>query len=286
MCYYIPMKTITEVLTNQQIKELKNKYFEYINERKLPYVNFQLKLDDCTITVYDSKKVVYQGLNPENYIMNKKEEAFEEAGSDEVGTGDYFGPVVVCAVYLDVENLKFAKKLQVTDSKQLSDETIRKIAPLLMEKIPHSLLILDNPKYNHVHLSNNLNQIKAKLHNKAYVHLKNKIRKLPKNCIVDQFTPKDLYYRYIQHEPEIITELTFETKAESKYPSVACASILARYAFLKVWDKIEEHYQVKIPKGSSPEVDKFAKEFIDQYGKEELKKIVKIHFKNSEKIGL
>ncbi len=280
------MKTKTELLNEQQIRELKNKYFEYISTKKLPYVNFQLKLEDCTITVYESKKVVYQGENIEQYLQLETIETIEEAGSDEVGTGDYFGPVVVCAAYLNEENYQYAKDIKVNDSKQISDDTIRKIAPILMEKCTYSLLILDNVKYNNIHDSNNMNQIKAKMHNQAYLHLKNKLGQLPKNCIVDQFTPENLYYKYIQFEPNIIRNLHFETKAESKYISVAVASIIARYAFLKAWDKIEEHYQCSIPKGASNEVDNFARKFVEKHGKEELYKIAKIHFKNTEKIGL
>jgi len=280
------MKTKTELLNEKQIKDLKIKYFEYINTKKLPYVNFQLKFDDCTITVYDSKKVVYQGENIEKYLQLETIEIKDEAGSDEVGTGDYFGPVVVCAAYLNEENYQFAKEIKVNDSKQISDETIRKIAPVLMDKCSYSLLILDNIKYNSIHKSNNMNQIKAKMHNQAYIHLQSKIGKLPNKCIVDQFTPENLYYKYIQFESTIIKNLHFETKAESKYISVAVASIIARYAFLKAWDKMEEYYSCRFPKGAGNEVDIFAKHFVGKYGKDELNKVAKIHFKNTEKIGL
>ncbi|MGN1343641.1 MAG: ribonuclease HIII [Traorella sp.] len=284
MCYYYVMKTYTEMLNDQEIHSLKLKYFEYINSKQLPYVNYQLKLDDCTITVYQSKKVVYQGENPEKYLQHNALQ--DEAGSDEVGCGDYFGPVVVCAVYLENDKIEFVKSQHVDDSKKINDQTIRKIAPALMEQLPHSLLILDTAKYNLIHQTNNMNQIKAKMHNQAFLHLKNKINKLPDKCIVDQFAPKQTYYRYLQNEKEVIQNLTFETKAESKYLSVACASIIARYAFLIAWDKMEEYYHMTIPKGASSEVDQFAKKFIQQFSKEEFCKIAKIHFKNSQKIGL
>lgn len=277
------MKTYTETLTKKQISDLYNQYIDFIVDKKIPYVQFQLKMEDCVITVYQSNKVVYQGIHAENYLQNQLEQQ-DEAGSDEVGTGDYFGPVVVCAAYLSQDDISYVKELKVNDSKQLTDETIRKIAPLLMKRIKYSLLILDNTKYNKIHQSNNMNQIKARLHNQAYIHLKNKVGDLPKLCVVDQFTPEPLYYRYIQHEPQIIQSLTFTTKAESKYLSVACASILARYAFLVAWDKMEEHYQTRIPKGASNEVDAFARQFVQQHGMDELSKIAKMHFKNTEKI--
>lgn len=283
MCYDRNMKTYTEVLNQNQIKLLYTTYIEQINDKKLPHVQFQIKLEDCTITVYNSNKVVYQGINADKYLQNQIE-IDEEAGSDEVGTGDYFGPVVVCAAYLSKEDIALAKELKVNDSKQISDDMIRKIAPILMNQVKYSLLILDNIKYNKIHDSNNMNQIKARLHNQAYIHLKNKVGYLPKRCVVDQFTPENLYYNYIKHEPTIIKELTFETKAESKYLSVAVASMIARYAFLVAWDKMEAYYECSIPKGAGAEVDVFASNFVKKHGFDELAKIAKMHFKNTEKI--
>ena len=283
MCYDRTMKTYTENLNQKQIKHLYTTYIEYLNDKQLPHVQFQIKLEDCTITIYNSNKVVYQGINADKYLQNQIE-IDEEAGSDEVGTGDYFGPVVVCAAYLSKQDIPFVKELKVNDSKQISDDMIRKIAPLLMNQLKYSLLILDNIKYNKIHDSNNMNQIKARLHNQAYIHLKNKVGFLPKRCVVDQFTPENLYYNYIKHEPIIIKDLTFETKAESKYLSVACASIIARYAFLVAWDKMESYYQVSIPKGAGNEVDTFANNFVKKHGFDELSKIAKMHFKNTDKI--
>ena len=279
------METYTERLTPKQIQDLKKKYHAYLSQQSIPHALFQIKLKDCTITVYNSNKALYQGKNAAAYLQTASLEE-DEAGSDEVGTGDYFGPVVVCAALVKKEDIPFLKELKVSDSKQISDSYIRQTAPLLMNRLTHSLLILDTIKYNQVHPSNNMNQIKAKLHNQAYIHLYRKASALPQRCIVDQFTPKPLYYRYLQDEPQIIQNLTFETKAESKYLSVAAASMIARHAFLIAWDKMEEHYHTSIPKGASEEVDRFAKEFVKKYGFDELSKIAKIHFKNTKKIGL
>lgn len=275
------METYSQTLTPQQIEQLKKKYFSYISNRQLPHVNFQIKLSDCTITVYHSNKVVYQGENLSLYIPSDVE---EQAGSDEVGTGDYFGPVVVCACFVKKEDADFLKQHHVTDSKQLSDDNIREHAPALMKRLTYSLLILDNVRYNQVHHSNNMNAIKAKLHNQAYLHLKNKVGKLPSLCVVDQFTPESLYYRYLANEPKIVRALHFETKAESKYCAVAAASMIARYAFLKYFDAMEKKYDTVIPKGAGNNVDEFAKKFVEKYGFEELGKIAKLHFKNTEKV--
>ena len=39
-------------------------------------------------------------------------------GSDEVGTGDYFGPIVVTASYVTKEDIPYLEELGVKDSKK------------------------------------------------------------------------------------------------------------------------------------------------------------------------
>ena len=49
-------------------------------------------------------------------------------GSDESGKGDYFGPLVICAVYVDERSLALFEALGVRDSKQLTDSQIHRLA--------------------------------------------------------------------------------------------------------------------------------------------------------------
>lgn len=258
------------------------------------YAKWQLKPENCVITCYTSGKTVFQGKDANVYaaaFMQGQDEIpntattnqYPQAGSDEVGTGDYFGPVCVCASYVTQDNVDFLIKLGVRDSKQMSDADMLKIGPLLMERIPHSLLIVLPQKYNRVHESNNLNAIKAKLHNQAYINLAKKIE-LPSFKIIDQFTPETSYYRYLQNEPQIIRGIHFETKAEDKYLSVAVGSIISRYGFLKTWEEMEKKYNMTLPKGSGDKVDIVAQAFVERYGLERLGEIAKLHFKNTEKI--
>lgn len=206
-----------------------------------------------------------------------------QAGSDEVGTGDYFGPVCVCATIVDENTLPIIRKLGIRDSKQLNDEDIRKIAPEVMKVIPYSLLILDNPRYNAVHDQINLNAIKAMLHNKAYVNLAKKCG-LPEFRVVDQFAPERTYYSYLKNEAEVVKPIHFETKAEDKYPAVGAASVIARYAFLVKWDEMEKKYGMTFHKGGGAKADTSAKEFVEKYGFENLNEVAKLHFKNTEKL--
>ena len=279
------MTTITLVLSDAQLEKLHQTFIE--TEVKAPaYALYHLRPENCVITAYQSKKVVFQGKDAEIYasaFTKKTEEEVNQAGSDEVGTGDYFGPVCVCACIVTPELYTQIKHLNISDSKQITDEIILETAPVLMKTLPHSLLILMPEKYNQVHPYNNLNQIKAKLHNQAYLNL-SKQQALPALKVVDQFTPPASYYRYLSQEPKVVSGLHFETKAESKYIAVAAASMIARYAFLKTWEKMEAEYRLTFHKGGGAQADASAREFVKKYGIEKLHQVAKLHFKNTEKL--
>ena len=285
--------TITLKLKSIQEEQLFKTFSEF-QTTPPQYAKWQLKPENCVIICYTSGKTVFQGKDANVYaaaFMQGQDEIpntattnqYPQAGSDEVGTGDYFGPVCVCASYVTQDNVDFLIKLGVRDSKQMSDADMLKIGPLLMERIPHSLLIVPPQKYNRVHESNNLNAIKAKLHNQAYINLAKKIE-LPSFKIIDQFTLETSYYRYLKNEPQIIHGIHFETKAEDKYLSVAVGSIISRYGFLKTWEEMEKKYNMTLPKGSGDKVDIVAQAFVERYGLERLGEIAKLHFKNTEKI--
>ncbi len=268
-------------LNETQINELYNSLSDFLVPDNNQYIRYRFKTSDTTISVYTSNKVVFQGDSAKIYsqaFTNIK--AYDHAGSDEVGTGDYFGPVVVCGCIVKATDFDLLYQLKVNDSKKITDDKIREIAPTLIKNITHSTLILDNKKYNFVHQTNNMNAIKAKLHNQAYINLRKK-ESLPKTIIIDQFTPEKSYYNYLKDEDLVIDKIHFETKAESKYLAVAVASIIARYAFLDYFDKMSLKYEFPFKKGAGDAVDLQIVEFAKKYGKEKLNEVAKVHFKNS-----
>ncbi|MEE1411401.1 MAG: ribonuclease HIII [Bulleidia sp.] len=288
--------SITLNLTSSQENQLYTAYSAY-QQPPVPYSKWRLKLNGCVITCYQSGKTLFQGENAEKYAKNyisstpqtqhktvsvhQSSAQYPQAGSDEVGTGDYLGPVVVASAYVDESHVHFLESLGVKDSKAVTDKDIENIGKQIIEVIPHSVLIVSNRKYNAVHSTTNLNAIKAKLHNQAYVNLSKKVT-LPALCVVDQFAEKGLYYHYLKDESQVIRTLHFETKAENKYLSVGTASIIARYTFLEYWKKMEEHYAMTFYKGAGDKVNACAREFIEKYGEKELSNIAKLHFKNTE----
>ena len=287
MCYNERMSTtITLKLTPKQEEKLYAAFADTASSAPA-YAKWQIRPENCVITCYESGKTVFQGKDAEVYASAftaaPAKDILPQAGSDEVGTGDYFGPVCVCAAIVNKDNYQTAIDLGARDSKALTDEKILQIAPPLMEALPHSLLIVNNAKYNQVHDHNNMNAIKAKLHNQAYVNLSKK-EALPDFRVIDQFAPEHLYYAYVKDEPKVIGGIHFETKAEDKYIAVGAASVIARYAFLKSMDAMSEQYEMEFPKGAGKDVDAFAAKFVEQYGFDELYKTAKVHFKNTDKL--
>ena len=183
------------------------------------------------------------------------------------------------------KDLKMLEEFGVKDSKKLTDEKIREIAPLLVKKFFVSRLTLSNEKYNElIAKGENLNSIKAKMHNRA---LLNMFKKFPdtRNIFVDQFVAESKYFSYLNdpNEQKVIN-IVFRTKGESYYPCVALASVIARYAFLLEKDELDKKYKTNIPFGASNKVNDFAKKFVDKHGVDELKKIAKINFANFKEI--
>ncbi|MBP1529579.1 MAG: ribonuclease HIII [Erysipelotrichaceae bacterium] len=280
------MSNFSFKLDDKKIAQIKETFKEYIKPNSNEYVDTFIQKEDLTITIYKSRKVVFQGNDAffyaSAYLDAKKT---RQAGSDEVGTGDVFGPVIVTAAIIEEDDYDFIEENHITDSKQLNDSFIRKIGPELRKRFKHSLLILDNHTYNRVHETDNLNAIKAKMHNKAYLNMMAKGYQIPKAAYVDQFCSVDDYYRYLVSEKEVYHDLVFETKAESKYPAVAVASMISRYAFLEYMDALNKKYGIEFQRGSSDleTIDKQIRFIIEKFGKDELANVGKLHFKNFDK---
>lgn len=288
--------------------EIKKKMIEYykdkVRDKKIPYVVFQAQEEDTVITMYESGKVMFQGVSADvdaamwgTALENTKEKQAERkkenakyyncsaVGSDEVGTGDYFGPIVVTATFVSKEDIPFLEKLGVGDSKKIDDSKILKIAPEIAKKIKYKSVILSNREYNENYTKDiNMNKIKAILHNRVLYQLVNEVRPKYDYIIVDEFAREARYYDYIKDQKVIQRDITFITKAEDKNMAVACGSIISRYIFLKEFDKLCDSIHIPLPKGAGKDVDSIGEEVVEKYGEEKLKDIAKLNFKNTERI--
>ncbi len=293
------------IKVNDEIKEKMIEYYkDKVRDKKIPYAIFQAQEEDTVITLYESGKAMFQGTSAdvdaamwgvalENTQEKKKERKKEEekyyycnaVGSDEVGTGDYFGPIVVTATYVPKEEIPFLEKLGVGDSKKIDDNKILKIAPELAKKIKYRSVILSNSEYNEKYTKNvNMNKIKAIMHNKVLYQLMQEEKPKVDYIIVDEFAREARYYEYLQGISNIQRNITFMTKAEDKNLAVACGSIISRYLFLKEFNKLSDELHIPLPKGAGHDVDTIGEEIVEKYGEEKLKEIAKLNFKNTDRI--
>lgn len=296
----------------EKTKEQMLEFFDSLKREKTPpYAVFQAKDGDTVVTLYESGKAVFQGKDADlasdfwiatekinsgaakitNSNDKKKEEKKEKVlpirinsiGSDEVGTGDYFGPIVVTSSYVSKENIDFLLELRVKDSKKLTDSQILKIVPEIIKKIPYKTYILTNKDYNQNYKNYNMNQMKAILHNKVLYELKQ--NNYPYDYIVvDQFEPPKSYYNHIKASPKQVKDIFFLTKAEDQCLSVACSSLISRYIFLKEMDKLSKELGISLPKGANPKVDEVGQTIVEKFGQAKLTTIAKLNFKNTSKI--
>lgn len=277
-------------------------YKDKCRDKKIPYVVFQAQEEDTVITMYESGKVMFQGTSADvdasmwgvvaeqekNNKKSKQENPYHNCssvGSDEVGTGDYFGPIVVTASYVKKEDVSYLEKLGVGDSKKISDEKIKKIAPQIAKKISYRSIVLSNQEYNQKYTKDvNMNKIKSIMHNKVLYQLIHEINPQYDYIIIDEFAREARYYEYLKGISQIQKGITFMTKAEDKNLAVACSSIISRYLFLQEFDKLSDRLHIPLVKGAGVEVDKIGEEVVKQYGEEKLKEIAKLNFKNTDRI--
>ena len=301
---------------SDKTKEKLIAFYEDLRRDKTPqYAVFQAQDGDTVVTLYEPGKIVFQGrdadlasdiwvatekMNNKNVEINNSDKKDKKdkkeiivdpkiynstsIGSDEVGTGDYFGPIVVTATYVEKENIPFLEELGVKDSKKMDDNKILEIVPKILKRITYSSIILTNKEYNETYNENfNMNKIKAILHNKVLVDMTNKYPNTD-YVIVDEFAQKYVYFNYLKESKNVYRNITFLTKGETKSLAVAAASLISRFIFIKEFDKISSSLGIFLPKGASNIVDDVALKIVKQYGFDKLKDIAKLNFKNTEKI--
>ncbi|MGX7244258.1 ribonuclease HIII [Enterococcus quebecensis] len=294
-------------VTKDTMKKMHAFYEKNRLNKNVPYTEFVAKSGNTTITAYTSGKIVFQGPDaakaaakwgnplqskgtsntstPKNSSLPANFNQLSVLGSDEVGNGSYFGPVTVCAAYVDKTMVAKLKALGVRDSKELTDPQIIQLSKVIKELIPYKLLIVEPEKYNEIQPKYNAVHMKVALHNQAIHLLLNEISPTkPEAILIDQFTPEGNYKKYVRSEKNQVSEkLYFITKGEQYHVAVAAASIVSRAAFLEELDKESLELGMKVPSGAGAASDKVAAKVLAKGGMELLSKYVKLHFANTEK---
>ncbi|OGV55961.1 MAG: ribonuclease HIII [Lentisphaerae bacterium GWF2_44_16] len=226
-------------------------------------------------------KFGYENIDPES---GKEIEFSPHAGVDESGKGDFFGPLVISAVFVDKGMENSLKDAGVKDSKTIKSE--KKIIQISKDirtivKGNFSVIQIGPEAYNRLYGSfRNLNRLLAWGHARA---IENILEKAPQcnRALSDKFGDERLIQNALLEKGRKI-KLEQQTKAESDI-AVAAASILAREMFLNRMRKLSLDYQMEIPRGAGEAVDKAAAELVAKYGIEVLGKIAKTHFRTASK---
>ena len=286
------MASITLTPSEKEIQAFLEHYQSSLAPSKNPYIRYFLRLPQATISIYTSGKVLLQGEGAEKYASFFGYEVVEESrgqnlpliGTDEVGNGSYFGGLAVVASFVTPDQHVFLRKLGVGDSKTLTDQKIRQIAPILKEKIQHQALLLSPSKYNEV-IGDRYNAVSVKvaLHNQAiYLLLQKGVQ--PEKIVIDAFTSAKNYDKYLAQEANRFNNpISLEEKAEGKYLAVAVSSIIARDLFLENLENLGRELGYQLPSGAGTASDKVASQILQAYGMQGLNFCAKLHFKNTEK---
>lgn len=207
--------------------------------------------------------------------------AIERIGIDESGKGDYFGPLVIAAVFVDATTQGELKLMEVRDSKKISDGRILEMAPDIKTICPHSVIAIGPQKYNELYAKiKNLNRLLAWGHAKALENLLERVS--CERAISDQFGNERLILNALQDKGRKIV-LEQRTKAESDL-AVAAASILARAEFLLRLKRLSGEVGTTLPKGASPAVELAAKMIVKKHGRDRLGTVAKLHFKTTQAV--
>ena len=286
------MASITLTPSENEIQAFVQKHEKNLAPSKNPYIRYFFKLPQASISVYTSRKVLLQGELAQNYASFfgyqvspvASGQNFPMIGTDEVGNGSYFGGLAVVASFVTPDQHDFLRKLGVGDSKTLTDQKIRQIAPILKEKIQHQALLLSPTKYNEV-IGERYNAVSVKvaLHNQAIFLLLQKGVE-PEKIVIDAFTSSQNYKKYLKNEANHFPNpVTLEEKAEGKYLAVAVSSIIARDLFLENLENLGKELGYQLPSGAGTASDKVASQILQAYGMNGLHFSAKVHFKNTEK---
>lgn len=209
-------------------------------------------------------------------------------GSDEAGKGDYFGPLVVAAVWVDDRMLGLLEALGVRDSKVVADTEIARVAAEIIAIGGDGVAVVEVPpaRYNTIYRDvtrqgRNLNDLLAWGHAKAI----GEVRKTHSAAyaLVDRFGDRRHLDGALARQGEPPLEVMHAPRAESNL-AVAAASILARARFVGWFAGASRRWGLRLPLGASDAVISAARAFVATHGADTLGEVAKLHFKTTQSV--
>lgn len=248
---------------------------------KSEYELLRIKDGDINIIAYKSGKMVYED-NPDT--LRIVEQIFQvdsqydfELGSDEVGKGEWYGPMVIVCTAIKPSEISELRKLGVRDSKTLSYNEIHRISEDMKKmKIRWRLLELSPKTYNEKvdefkKEGKNVNELLAWSHSALIKAILKEIQFDKVKIVIDKFDVEKTYQRLLQIDTSKVNIIQ-KSKGESEIP-VAAASILAKDIFNEEVNKTIKKYGIDFRHVQPKDIPKNI-----------LENISKKHFKNVNEV--
>ncbi len=265
----------------QMVEFLNSTISKYETRPSGKYVQREYAHPKFNIKIYTTGTLTVQG-SKEFDIYRKLISMTDEAnttGSDEVGVGDFFGPTVYATIKLTDQSLAYISEhlLTIKDSKKMTDEEMTNLFENHINgNIEYEVVIAYDSQ-----IPDHLNSIEQK----SYYH-NQLVNKYPdcRYSVVDLYTTENNFFK-VDRKLGLSwpNKLILETKADGKYYTVALASIVARYFFIKEMDKLDKKYNYHFSYGAN--VAKEAQIVADMIGKDELAKFCKTSFKTFKELN-
>jgi len=275
--------------------------------RDAPHAHWRAENDQTVVIAYRSGKLVVQGRGTEEFVRYllepeitgearygyedvraeiERPEMFEpHIGVDESGKGDYFGPLVTAAVYVDGASARALLKQGVMDSKKIrSDRRITAMASDIRRTVEgrFALVAIGPEAYNRLYeRMKNVNRLLAWAHARSIENVLEKVPACPR-AVSDQFGREELVQKALLERGRNI-RLEQYPRAETDV-AVAAASVLARAEFVRRIERLSKKFGVALPKGAGSNVVEAARELTAKHGPEVLRRAAKLHFKTTERV--
>jgi ribonuclease HIII len=272
-------------LSSKELESLKNYIFEKGLKRAKTtneYELLRIEDGDIKIVVYKTGKVVHNDTPRSKRVIDsilELDTAYDYfLGSDEVGKGEWYGPLVVVCVALKPEEVDKLRKIGVRDSKLIKNSELIRLAEILREEsFARTSVTLPPPTYNLRYEEfkkegKSLNDFLAWAHARVIKDTIEKITFDRIKVVIDKFDVVKTYQRLYGLDSTKI-EVIQKSKGGSEIP-VAVASILAKYTFEEHIKRLNKKYKIDLKKVSPSEISQSI-----------LPQVAKLHFKNVMEIA-
>lgn len=243
------------------------------------YEFIRVKDGDIFFILHNTGKMVFQESKGFDSFLDDiliREDHFI-IGTDEVGKGEWYGPLVVAGIALTPDQTIMLRKMGVGDSKGLSSFRIYEIGKVLEKSdIEKATRVLLPEEYNKIYEEfekekKNLNDILAWAHTEIIQDLLTKAPSEKTTVVIDKFDSSASSVRFKKLE-EFDVDIIQKTGGESE-TAVAAASVLAKLIFEEHLKKLNQKFGLDL-RSVDPE----------DISEDVLPVVAKLHFRNVKKV--